>query len=135
MHRLTLDQFRTTFETGGILSVVLVAQGGVFHIEAETSKGHAVLIKARTPELRQFRDATKALSLLREIGIREARVDARQWQPEQANLGRAEQMKAAHEAAELKRLLEERIREADDPATVWYGHDQVFDELEADIAE
>lgn len=141
MHKLTLEQFRTTFETGGILSVALVAQGGVFHVEAETRKGSAVLTKARTTDLRQFRDATKALGLLRELGIREARVDTRQWQPEQADIGRAtrpdrtDQLKAAHGAAELKRLLEDRIRLADDPNTVWHDHDQMFDELEAGLAD
>lgn len=141
MHKLTLEQFRTTFETGGILSVALVAHGGVFHVEAETRKGSAILTKARTPDLRQFRDVTKALGLLREIGIHEARVDTRQWRPEQADIGRAsrpdraEQMRAAHEAADLKRTLDAAIREADDPNTVWYGHDQVFDELEASLAD
>lgn len=141
MHRLTLDQFRTTIETGGALAVSLVAQGGLFHIEAETRKGSAVLTKARTPNLREFRDVTKALSLLRELGIREARVDTRNWQPEQAGLSKvsrpdsAAQMKAAHEAAALKALLEDRLRQADDPNTVWLDHDQMFDALEADLAD
>lgn len=141
MRHLTLDQLRTTTETGGVLSVSIVAQGGVFHIEAETRKGGAVLTKARSPDLRLFRDATKALALLRELGIREARVDTRNWRPEQADPGRpirpdrSQSMKAAHEAAELKRTLEAALREADDPNTAWYGHDQLFDELEAGLAD
>jgi len=140
MHKLNLDQFRTTVETGGVLSVALVAHGGVFHIEAETRKGGAVLTKARGPMLREFRDVTKALGLLRELGIQEARVDARDWQPEVLPANRAvrpdsaAQLRAAHEAADLKRTLEERIRLADDPNTVWHDHDAVFDELEARYA-
>lgn len=106
MHYLTLSQFRTTLDTGGILSVALIGQGGSFFIQAETRKGDAVLTKARGSELRQFRNATKALYLLRELGVREARIDARNWRPEQADLGRAPRpdsaamMKAAHEAAQ-----------------------------------
>jgi hypothetical protein len=140
MHKLNLDQFRTTVETGGVLSVALVAQGGVFHIEAETRRGSAVLTKARGAALREFRDVTKALGLLRELGIQEARVDARDWQPEAAvprpaRPDSAAQLKAAHEAADLKRTLEARLREADDPNTVWHEHDALFDELEARYAD
>lgn len=44
-------------------------------------------------------------------------------------------MKAAHEAADLKRVLDAAIKEADSPDAVWYDHDQVFDELEAGLAD
>jgi hypothetical protein len=140
MHKLNLDQFRTTVETGGVISVALVATGGAFHIEAETRKGSAVLTKARGPQPREFRDVTKALGLLRELGIQEARVDARDWRPEAAaqraaRPDSAAQLRAAHEAADLKRTLEERIRKADDPNSVWHDHDALFDELEARYAD
>lgn len=141
MHNLTLDQFRTTLETGGVLSVSLVAQDGEFHIEAETRRGNAVLTKARSKEFRQFRNVTKALALLRELGVREAKVDTRNWRPEQASLrkssrpDRSAQMKAAHEAADLKRTLEARILEANNPATVWHGHEAVFNELETGLED
>ncbi len=143
MHKLNLDQFRTTIETGGVLSVALVASGGAFHIEAETRKGNAILTKARGPLPREFRDVTKALGLLRELGIQEARVDARDWRPEAATHRAARpdsaaQLKAAHraaqEAADLKRTLEERLREADDPNTVWHDAETMFNELEAKYA-
>lgn len=141
MHNLTLNQFRTTLETGGVLSVSLVAQDGEFHIEAETRRGNAVLTKARSKEFRQFRNVTKALALLRELGVREAKVDTRNWRPEQSSLlkssrpDRSAQMKAAHEAADLKRTLESRIKAADDPKTVWVGQDELFDRLEASLAD
>jgi hypothetical protein len=122
MHKLNLDQFRTTLETGGVLSVSLVAQGGAFHIAVETRRGEAVLTKARGSDLRQFRDATKALGLLRELGIREAKVNTKNWRPEQADIGRAtrsdraEAMKAAHEAAEHDRWFRDQVQAAmDDP--------------------
>jgi len=44
-------------------------------------------------------------------------------------------MSEAFEAADLKRTLEARIKEADDPNTVWHDHDQMFDEIEASLAD
>lgn len=38
-------------------------------------------------DLREFLDVTKALRLLRKLGVHEARGDARNWRPEQAALG------------------------------------------------
>jgi len=141
MQNLTLNQFRTVTEAGGLLSVSLVAKGGTFHVEAETRKGLAVLVKARGNALREFRNPAKAMLLLRELGVREMRTDTRQWQPEQAEIpaysrpDRAQAMNDALEAADLKRTLEARIKEADDPNTVWIDHDQLFDELEARYAD
>jgi hypothetical protein len=141
MQNLTLDQFRTVTEAGGLLSVSLVAQGGVFHVEAETRKGHAVLVKSRGDTLREFRNPAKAMLLLRELGVREMRTDTRQWHPEQAELSkysrpdRTQAMSEAFEAAELMRTLEARIKKADDPNAVWHDHDQMFDEIEASLAD
>jgi hypothetical protein len=140
MHLYTLEQFRTTTETGGMLSVSIIAQGGTFHIVGETRRGNASLIKTRGKEPREFRDATRALALLRELGIREAKVDTRNWRPEQADLGKAARpdrkavMREAHEAADIKRTLEARIKEADDPNTVWHDAEDVFAEIEANLA-
>ena len=141
MQNLTLDQFRTAKETGGLLSVSLIAQGGSFHVQVETRRGQAVLVKARGGALREFRNPSRAMLLLREFGIREMRLDTSQWAPEQADLGKATRpdraviMQDAYEAADLKRTLEARIKEADDPNTVWIDHDQLFDELEARYAD
>ena len=44
-------------------------------------------------------------------------------------------MKKNHAAVELKRVLDERIQEANSPNAVWIGHDEVFDELEARYAD
>ena len=141
MQNLTLDQFRTVTETGGLLSVSLIAQGGSFHVQAETRRGQVVLVKARGGALREFRNPSKAMLLLREFGIREMRLDTRQWAPEQADLGKATRpdravvMQGAYEAADLKRTLEAAIKQADDPNTIWHDHDQLFDELETSLAD
>lgn len=141
MQNLTLDQFRTVTEAGGLLSVSLVAQGATFHVEAETRKGRAVLVKARGKALREFRNPAKAMLLLRELGVREMRTDTRQWQPEQAEIpaysrpDRAQALNEALEAADLKRTLEARIKQADSPDAVWYDAEEVFDEIEASFAD
>ena len=58
MHQLTLEQFRTTAATGAVLSVTL----------------------------RGFANPIKALALLRELGIRESRVETTDWRPEEAEI-------------------------------------------------
>lgn len=118
MQNLTLDQFRTVTQAGGLLSVSLVAKGGTFHVEAETRKGHAVLVKARGSALREFRNPAKAMLLLRELGVREMRTDTRQWQPEQADIGRpvrpdrAVVMTDAHEAVAYHAWLTKKVSAA-----------------------
>jgi len=137
MQSLTLAQFRSTVEAGGIMSVVLKAQGAAFTIQAETRRGDAVLVDTRRKEPRMFGDPRKALALLREMGIRKASVDAEAWRPDQADLLRqprpdkSRTLKAAHDAAGLKRVLDERIVIADSPNAAWHDADDVFAELEA----
>lgn len=140
MHNLDLDAFRTSLNTGGIISVSLVGQGGTFHVTAETRGGNAVLTKARSTVLREFRDVQRATLLLRELGVQEFFVDTKNWQPEQADIGRptrpdrALALKEALEASEIKRTLEAAIKLADDPKTVWVSHDELFDEIESELA-
>ncbi len=115
MHKLDIAAFRTTFDTGGILSVSLVGQGGSFHVVAETRRGEAVLTKARSVEMREFRDVQRATILLREIGISEFSVDTKNWRPEQAKIGRptrpdrAKALRVAHEAAAYNVWLEGKV--------------------------
>src|SRR5487761_2021130 len=137
MLNLDLDAFRTTFKTGGILSVSLVGQGGAFHVTAETRRGDAVLTKSRSAALREFRDVQRATLLLSELGIREFSVDTKNWRPEQADIGRPTRpdralvLKEALDASEIKRTLEAAIKQADDPNTVWVSHEDLFNEIEA----
>jgi len=112
---LPLDQFKTTVNTGGISSVTVKAQGAIFIIEADSQKGGKVLlIKSKGNELREFRDSHKALLLLWELGIREAKIDARNWHPEQIGLekvrrpDRSKALQAVHAAAEMLRSKNEK---------------------------
>ena len=137
MQSLTIEQFRATVAAGGVTSVVLRAQGAAFAIEAATRRGEAVLVDTRKKLPRLFGDPRKALVLLREMGIKTAAVNAEAWQPDRlsalhaARPDKSAKLKAAHEAAALQRLLEERIAQADAPGAVWHRAEDVFAELDA----
>jgi hypothetical protein len=116
MQHLTLEQFRATVESGGVMAVTLKAQGAVFAVQAETrSGGDAVLVDTRRKQPRMFADPRKAMMLLRDLGIRDAKLDTQSWRPEQADILRkprpaaAAQMKAAHEAAEHDRWFRVQV--------------------------
>ena len=105
MQNFTLEQFRATHCAGAVLGVTLKADGAAFELQIETRRGVAKLVKARNrSEPRRFVDVRKALLLLREIGISQARIDSLQWRPEDREFerkprpDRAQAMKAAHAA-------------------------------------
>lgn len=136
--RYTLNQLRTASNAGGVRTVILRAHGAAFSIHAVTLHGdETILVDTHNKKPRQFIDPRQAMTLLGKIGINKAEVDTSNWHPEQASElrkprpDRAVQMKAAHEAAEIKRMLEERIRQADNLNAVWHDADSVFAELEA----
>ncbi|KVS62777.1 hypothetical protein [Burkholderia cepacia] len=119
MQLLTLEQLRATQDAGGVLSVTLHGQGAAFEVQVETRRGQAKLVKARkartAPEIRRFADPRKALLLLRELGIREARIDSQQWRPEDQAVervsrpDRAAHLKAAHEALSHTEWLQQKV--------------------------
>lgn len=85
MHRFDLSQLRALAQSGGLLSVTLEGTGRDFSVRLETRRGDGVLVKSNAPTVpRTFADPRKALVMLRdELGVREARIDARGWHPEQ----------------------------------------------------
>lgn len=116
MQNMTLEQLRSSVDSGGILSVTLKAEGGVFYVNAETRRGdEAVLVTTKSKSPRSFTDPRRALMLLRELGIREARLDAKAWSPEQSDLARhsrpdrAVAMKQTHEAVEHDKWFREQV--------------------------
>ena len=121
MQLLTLEQLRTTHEAGGVVSATLFAEGAEFELQIETRKGLAKLVKSRArTEVRRFADPRKALALLHEMGIDEARIDSRHWQPEQAlaqrrtRPDRSDALKAAHAALSYNEWLESKVQTARD---------------------
>jgi hypothetical protein len=112
----------------------------VFALEFETRNGSAMLIASVSKEVRRFVNPIKAFQIVRELGLEGGRYSVAQWQPDddidrQTRPDRSLAMKKNHEAVELKRILDERIQMANDPNTVWIGHDELFDELEARYAD
>lgn len=85
MHKFTLSQLRALSEAGGLLSVTLEAVGRDFAVKLETRRGDGILVKSNSRDTpRTFADPRKALLALRdELGVREAKIDARAWRPEQ----------------------------------------------------
>lgn len=86
MINLNLEQFRTLVESGGVLSVTLQGVGKDFGVKIETRRGDAVLIGTNTKKQRTFADPRKALLMLRELGVRTAKIDAESWNPEQSGI-------------------------------------------------
>ncbi|MDP2830006.1 MAG: hypothetical protein Q8O37_15550 [Sulfuricellaceae bacterium] len=140
MQNMTLEQFRSTNEAGGVLSVTLKADGAGFEMQIETRRGLAKLVKARDRgEARRFIDPRKALLLLHDLGIRETRIDSQSWRPEEHEFerkprpDRSEALKAAHEALSHTDWLQQKLaRSAADPRAR-VPHEQVMSEAQAII--
>jgi hypothetical protein len=135
MQHMTLSQFRAAVAAGGVLSVTLRAQGGAFEVQAETRRGDAVLIDTRHKAPRRFLDPRRALMLLRELGIRSARLDAEDWRPEQADQEKMSQpdsaakLKATHEAAAHDAWFREQVQAAIDDPRPSIPHEEVAAEF------
>ena len=140
MKTFTIEQARSAAASGGVLSANLRPVGSVFALEFETRNGSAMLIASASKEVRRFVNPIKAFQIVRELGLEGGRYSLAEWRPDdeidrQTRPDRSLAMKKNHEAVELKRILDERIRMADDPNTVWIGHDELFDSLEASLAD
>lgn len=137
MQHLTLEQFRATHSSGGVLSVTLKAEGAGFEMQIETRRGLAMLVKARSKEeTRRFADPRKALMLLRDLGIREARIDSQRWRPEDVEFerksrpDRAEVLKAAHQALSRTDWLQQKLAKSAADQRPRIEHDQVMSEID-----
>lgn len=140
MKTFTLSEARSAAQSGGVLNANLTPIGSTFSIEFETRNGVAVLIATVSKEVRRFANPIKAFEIIRDLGLEGGRFSVAQWRPNDREFERASRpdralaMRAAHEAADIKRTLEARIKEADDPNTVWHDAEDVFAELEARYA-
>lgn len=83
-----LEQFRALVNSGGVLSVTLEGVGKDFAVRIETRRGDGTLVLSNAKHKpRTFADPRRALLLLRDLGIREARLDTKNWTPQQTSLG------------------------------------------------
>lgn len=141
MKTFTLSEARSAALSGGVLNANLKPTGSSFAIEFETRNGVAILIASVSKEVRHFANPIKAFEIIRDLGLDGGRFSLAQWRPNErefarpARPDRALAMREAHEAADIKRTLEARIKKADGPDAIWHDHDQMFDELEARYAD
>lgn len=137
MKTFTIEQARTAAFSGGVISANLKPMGSMFILEFETRNGTAVLIAAVSKQVRRFGNPVKAFEIVRALGLEGGHFSVAEWQPQARESDRpsrpdkAVMLKEAHEAAALKKLLEERIRMADSPDAVWLDAEDVFAEIEA----
>ncbi len=141
MKTFTIEQARSAASSGGVLSANLVPVGSMFALEFETRNGPAMLIAAVSKQIRCFGNPVKAFEIVRDLGLEGGHFSLAQWHPEQQKSNRPKRpdkaavMKATHEAASLKRLLDERIRAANATDAIWHDADDVFAQLEAHNAD
>jgi hypothetical protein len=141
MKTFTLSEARSATQSGSVLNVNLTPTGSTFSIEFETSNGVAVLIASVSKKVRRFANPIKAFEIIRDLGLQGGRFSVTDWRPNERAFDRpvrpdrALAMREAHEAADIKRTLEARIKKADSPNAIWHDHDQMFDEIEASLAD
>lgn len=138
MQTLTLEQLRTTANTGGIVSVAVKAKGKTFLVQIFMLKGDALLAKARSTKPRYFTNPFQAITLLRKLGITNGTYDVSEYTPEEkasthTRPDRTEALKRTHQAAAydqwFRAQVQDALAEADDPTTTWISHDAVKDEI------
>ncbi len=140
MQSMTIEQLRAASNAGGVSGVTLKGQGGAFLVQIATRSGSgAVLSKARSSEPRRFGNPVAALNVLRDVGITIGQFDSSEWSPAEkeetaGNRGRAEAMRAAHEAAAYNQLLAAEIQDAIDDPRPSVPHDEVMARMDARIA-
>ena len=140
MQSITLEQLRATVNAGGVVGVTLKAEGSGFYMEISTLIGQdAILAKARSTEPRRFGSPNSALLVLRDMGISVVQLDATHWNPDQKEVtqnrdNRALAMRQAHEAAAYNQGLASEIQTSLDDPRPNIPHDDVMDEMDAEIA-
>ena len=140
MQSMTLEQLRAASDAGGVTSVTLKGQGGMFLVQIVTRSGaDAVLAKARSSEPRRFGNPASALNVLRDVGITIGQFDASEWNPAEkgpapGTSGRAEALRKAHHAAAYSNWLAAEIQEAIDDPRPNLSHEEVMAEMDAGIA-
>ena len=77
---------RALVDAGAIKRVHIIANGGLFHIEADTPNGH---ITASTLKggVKTWRSLDAAAKWVRSLGLGAAQLNIARWQPGQKGLG------------------------------------------------
>ena len=136
MKTFTIEQARSAASSGGLLSANLRPMGSMFTLEFETRNGPAMLIAAVSKQVRRFGNPVKAFEIVRDLGLEGGRFSVVEWRPDEkesdrpARPDKSAALKAAHEAAGLKRMLDERASLADALDAIWHDAEDVFADIE-----
>ena len=135
MKTFTIEQARSAASSGGLLSANLRPMGSMFTLEFETRNGPAMLIATVSKQVRRFGNPVKAFEIVRDLGLEGGRFSVVEWRPDEkesdrpARPDKSEALKAAHEAAGLKRMLDERASLADALDAIWHDAEDVFADI------
>lgn len=138
MQSMTIKRLRAISKAGGVESVTLKGQGGMFLVQILTCSGATVLlVKARSNVPCRFANPIFALNVLRDVGITIGQFDVSEWSPAvkeeiAGNRGRAEAMRKALQVAYTEWLTAE-IQEAIDDPRPSIPHDEVISWIDAHI--
>ena len=66
-------------EASAVKSVLITAQGSMFHVEAKIAGGAKVLVTGRG-DVRQWRSIDSCAKWLRKVGVGKAELDFQSWQ-------------------------------------------------------
>ncbi|NEJ00228.1 hypothetical protein [Rhizobium ruizarguesonis] len=126
-------------EAGAVEVVHVVGRPGGWSVVIRYGKAERPLAAQRSRQVRVFK-RMDTLSYLKDVGISKFDVDAVDYAPGTASRpDRAAALRRTHEAAEydtwFREQVEEAIREADDPNTVWIPHEVVEEEMARQRAE
>jgi hypothetical protein len=127
-------------EAGAVEAAHVVGKTGGWSVVIRYGEAERPLAAQRSRQVRVFKRIDTLVSYLRDVGISQFDVDAADYAPATASRpDRAAALRRTHEAAEydkwFREQVEEAIREADDPNTVWIPHEVVEEEMARQRAE
>ncbi len=71
-------EFKLLLEAGAVKSILITAQGRLFHVEAKTAGAAKVLMTGRG-DVRQWRSIDSCAKWLRKAGVGKAELDFQNW--------------------------------------------------------
>ncbi|MFS8145858.1 hypothetical protein ATY78_05300 [Rhizobium sp. R635] len=127
-------------EAGAVDAAHVVGKAGGWSVVIRYGKAERPLAAQRSRQVRVFKRIDTLVSYLKDVGIAQFDVDAGDYMPETAaRPDRAEALRRTHEAAEYDKWfrdqVEEAIREADDPNTVWINAEDAEERMDKIRAE
>ena len=78
-------EFKLLLEAGAIKSILITAQGSMFHVEAKTAGAAKVLMTGRR-DVRQWRSIDSCAKWLRKAGVGKVELEFQGWQVGQISM-------------------------------------------------